>query len=97
VALARTVVTLLSEKKYDALRPLWSPRMLERLPPDKVGVSWEGVVASLGAMSAMDAPQPVAGQPQVKVPVRFGRVPIAVTLTFDETGLVSGLQMQGGG
>jgi hypothetical protein len=94
VALARTILARLAAKEYDALGPLWSAALLERLPPDKVGVSWEGLVSGLGAPLEIGAAIPVEGRAQVNVPVRFDRVTMIVGLTFDGDGGLTGFSMQ---
>jgi hypothetical protein len=97
-ARARQVVEWIRAKDYDRMGTVWSPALASRLPPAAIGPSWEGLVASLGPVQEI---QPAVvtsqgGQRQAKVPVRFARLVIGVTLTFDDQGRVAGVTMQPG-
>ena len=94
---ALEVVRLLRAGSYDEMKPYWSGALLERLPPAALGQAWTGVVAQLGEVTEVRAPQPGTGQDGrsfVKVPVRFGKVLLAVTVFFDADGRVNGVAMQ---
>lgn len=95
-ARAASVVELLRDRRYDDLGRLWSPALRERLPPENVGASWEGLVAAVGRMVRMESPEVTLDPRQATVPVQFERVRILVGVRFDEAGLVSGITMQGG-
>ncbi|NOT10178.1 MAG: DUF3887 domain-containing protein [Gemmatimonadales bacterium] len=96
VARARAIVTLLRDKGYDRLSPYWSARLNAQVPPAQVGTTWDGLILAVGAPTEIQTPVLSSGTTgrQVKVPVKFARATIAVTLTFDGEGRVIGLAMQ---
>jgi predicted aspartyl protease len=94
---ARLVIDLLRAKDYEGLARLWSPDLLQRLPPAKLGETWQGLVGAVGEVTEVGSvvvERSGDGRQDARVPVRFGRTPLTVALTFDRERHVVGVRMQ---
>ncbi len=91
-AMARAVIGDLAARRFDRVTARFTEQMAQALPGDKLGTSWDAVIAQVGAFQSITSVEndEVAGNHIVLVTCAFERLTLTFRLVFDSQGRLAG-------